>query len=75
MNNLVKRVFTKKKYQSKYYADYKERLRKRKAIDEKIAKDKQLAIKAIDEDVNRRLNGSAGFDLVARMLHRCSHWK
>ena len=51
MINPITGIFkAKKKYQSKYYADYKERLRKRQAIDAKIAKDKQLAIDAIDKD-------------------------
>jgi len=64
----------KQQYQSDYYAEYKARLDKQKGIDTKITKEKQLAIDAIDKDVNNRLDGAAGFDLVARMLNRCSHW-
>ena len=64
----------KHQYQSDYYAKYKARLDRKKDIDDKIAKEKQLAIEAIDKDINVRLDSAAGFDLVSRMLDRCSRW-
>jgi len=72
----LKRFFRtgKRQYQSDYYAKYKARLDKRKDIDDKVAKEKQLAIDAIDKDINRRIDCDFNHSLVSRMLDKCSRW-